>query len=62
MATKVKQIYDIMLCDDGVARAVPVVNGVKQDPSLKEKQDDSEKKRGRKKISTKNQYSGSYAR
>ena len=49
MATKVKQIYDIMLCDDGVARAVPVVNGVKQDPSLKEKQDDSEKKEDEKK-------------
>jgi len=25
--------YDIMLCEDGVTRAVPVVNGVKEDPS-----------------------------
>ena len=33
----IKQIYDIMTCDDGVTRAVPVVDGVMVDPSLKEK-------------------------
>ena len=30
-----KPIYDIMLCADGATRAVPVINGVKIDPSLK---------------------------
>ena len=33
----IKQIYDIMTCDDGITRAVPVVDGVMVDPSLKEK-------------------------
>ena len=28
-----KVMYEIMLCDDGVTRAVPVVNGMPQDPS-----------------------------
>ena len=28
-----KVLYDIMKCDDGVTRAVPVVNGIPQDPS-----------------------------
>jgi len=28
-----KQVYDIMLCEDGVTRAVPVVDGVKEDSS-----------------------------
>ena len=27
-------IYDIMLCEDGVSRAVPVIDGTPQDPSL----------------------------
>ena len=29
-----KQVYDIMLCEDGMTRAVPVVNGIKEDPSV----------------------------
>ena len=29
-----KPIYDIMLCADGTTRAVPVIGGVKIDPSL----------------------------
>ena len=31
---KKKQIYDLMLCADGATRAVPVINGVKIDPSI----------------------------
>ncbi len=42
-----KQVYDIMLCEDGVARAVPVVNGVLQDPSIgyEQKRLEEEKKK-----------------
>jgi hypothetical protein len=29
-----KEVYDVMLCQDGVSRAVPVVNGVKIDPTF----------------------------
>ena len=29
-----KQVYDIMSCEDGVTRAVPVVDGVPQDPTV----------------------------
>jgi hypothetical protein len=39
-----KPIYDIMKCYDGVTRAVPLVNGVKIDPSLPEKGEVSEEK------------------
>ena len=50
-----KPIYDIMKCNDGVTRAVPLVNGVKIDPSLPKKGDVSEKqnveKKSRPKIS-----------
>ena len=28
-----KQVYDIMICEDGMTRAVPVVNGEMKDPS-----------------------------
>ena len=44
-----KPIYDIMRCHDGVTRAVPLVNGVKVDPSLPKKGDVSEKKDAQKK-------------
>ena len=46
---RIKTEYDLMLCDDGVTRAVPIVNGVKEDPSLKEKQAASEKLKHEKK-------------
>ena len=46
---RMKTEYDLMLCDDGVTRAVPIVNGVKEDPSLKEKQAASEKLKHEKK-------------
>ena len=28
-----KKVYDLMLCDDGVTRSVPIIDGVKVDPS-----------------------------
>jgi hypothetical protein len=37
---KIKQIFDIMTCHDGVTRAVRVINGVRIDPSLKDKKSD----------------------
>ena len=45
-----KVLYEIMLCDDGVTRAVPVVNGMPQDPSYmtindKKKEEKEEKKK-----------------
>ena len=51
-----KPIYDLMLCADGATRAVPVINGVKVDPSLEavKKQEDLEKKDVEKKNQTKN--------
>ena len=47
-----KPIYDLMYCADGVTRAVPVIKGVKVDPSLEavKKQEDLEKKDVEKKI------------
>ena len=47
-----KPIYDLMVCADGATRAVPVINGVKVDPSLEavKKQEDLEKKDVEKKI------------
>ena len=30
-----KPVYDLMVCADGATRAVPVINGVKVDPTLK---------------------------
>ena len=47
-----KPIYDLMLCADGATRAVPVINGVKVDPSLEavKKQEVLEKKEAEKKI------------
>ena len=44
-----KPIYDILRCYDGVTRAVPLVNGVKIDPSLPKKGDVSEKQDAEKK-------------
>ena len=49
-----KPIYDLMKCYDGATRAVPVINGVKIDPSLPKDGDLSEKKGGEKKNQTKN--------
>ena len=50
-----KPVYDIMKCYDGTVRAVPLVNGVKIDPSLSKNGDLSEKqdveKKSRPKIS-----------
>ena len=51
-----KVLYDIMKCDDGVTRAVPVVNGIPQDPSYvsindKKKVEKEEKKKEKKVIS-----------
>ena len=43
-----------MKCYDGVTRAVPLVNGVKIDPSLSKKSELSEKKNGEKKTKPKN--------
>ena len=53
-----KPIYDLMLCADGATRAVPVINGVKVDPSLEavKKQEDLEKKEAEKKNQTKIEY------
>ena len=47
-----KPIYDLMLCADGATRAVPIINGVKVDPSLEavKKQEVLEKKEAEKKI------------
>jgi len=47
-----KPIYDLMLCADGATRAVPVINGVKVDPSLEavKKQEALDKKNDEKKI------------
>ena len=45
---RIKTEYDLMLCDDGVTRAVPIVNGIKKDPSLnkpkEEKKQEKEEK------------------
>ena len=46
-----KPIYDLMRCYDGATRAVPVINGVKVDPTLPKESELSEKKN-----QTKNQY------
>ena len=50
-----KPVYDIMKCYDGTVRAVPLVNGVKIDPSLPKEGDLSDKqdveKKSRPKIS-----------
>ena len=48
----IKKEYDLMLCDDGITRAVPIVNGMKQDPSLnKPKEKKKEEKPEKPKIS-----------
>ena len=46
-----KPIYDLMVCADGATRAVPVINGVKVDPSLEDvkKQEALDKKNDEKK-------------
>ena len=51
-----KPIYDLMVCADGATRAVPVINGVKVDPTLEDvkKQEALDKKVDEKKNQTKN--------
>ena len=39
-----KPLYDLMKCYDGATRAVPIINGVKIDPSLPKDGELSEKK------------------
>jgi len=51
-----KVLYDIMKCDDGVTRAVPIVNGLPVDPSFvsmdeKNKIEKEEKKKDKKVVS-----------
>ena len=58
-----KQIYDLLTCADGVTRAVPVINGVKIDPSLeivaqKEKEEVDAEKKPRAKISIQDRLQG----
>ena len=48
-----KPLYDLMKCYDGATRAVPIINGVKIDPSLPKDGELSEKKDGEKKIKPK---------
>ena len=48
-----KPLYDIMRCYDGATRAVPVINGVKIDPTLPKDGDLSEKKDSEKKTKPK---------
>ena len=44
-----KPLYDLMKCYDGATRAVPIINGVKVDPTLPKESDLSEKKDAQKK-------------
>ena len=48
-----KPIYDLMKCYDGATRAVPIINGVKVDPSLPKESELSKKKDGEKKTKPK---------
>ena len=48
-----KPLYDLMKCYDGATRAVPIINGVKVDPSLPKESELSEKKDGEKKTKPK---------
>ena len=48
-----KPIYDLMKCYDGATRAVPVINGVKVDPTLPKESELSEKEAGGKKTKPK---------
>ena len=50
--------YDLMLCEDGVTRAVPIINGVMEDPSIgyekkqaeEERQKEKEKQKSKPKV------------
>ena len=58
-----KQVYDLMVCADGATRAVPVINGVKIDPSLKavekaQKEKDKEEKPKKRIISIQDRIDG----
>ena len=48
-----KPLYDLMKCYDGATRAVPIINGVKIDPSLPKESELSEKKGDEKKTKPK---------
>ena len=48
-----KPLYDLMKCYDGATRAVPIINGVKIDPSLPKDGELSEKKDPEKKTKPK---------
>ena len=45
-----KPLYDIMKCYDGATRAVPVINGVKVDPSLPKKGEIEKEEKSKKKV------------
>ena len=59
----IKQVYDIMKCADGVARACKLVDGVLIDPSTKivaekEKEEKEEKEKPKKVISIQDRLQG----
>ena len=45
-----KPLYDIMKCYDGATRAVPVINGVKVDPTLLKKDEIEKEEKSKKKV------------
>ena len=45
-----KPLYDIMKCYDGATRAVPVINGVKVDPTLPKKDEIEKEEKSKKKV------------
>jgi len=58
-----KPVYDLMVCADGATRAVPVINGVKVDPTLKaveeaQKEKDKEEKPKKRVISIQDRLQG----
>jgi hypothetical protein len=56
-----KSVFDIMLCADGTTRAVPVINGVKVDPSLEKvavEEKEAKDKKPKKVVSIQDRISG----
>ena len=45
-----KPVFDLMLCADGTTRAVPVINGVKIDPSIQKVEEEEKKKEKPKRV------------
>ena len=45
-----KPLYDLMKCYDGATRAVPIINGVKVDPTLPKKDEIEKKEKSKKKV------------